>query len=399
MPPASDPPAGAPGPEPSGDSFPPTFGSPRPFRAAPPAAGSSPETPGEGGDDAQTATWQAFPGDGHPGQAAGPEFGAHGYGGAQGYGAPQGFGEQRGYGGPQQGYSAPQAYGAQQGYGGPESSGGQQRYTGPGGFNGNAGDGFPWQSQDHQQAGGGFFGQAPDSYQGPGRAAAGHPGQPSGGYQGPGHPAGAPGQFPGGMPGQPGYPGPAPGGYPGQFPGYPEAQAGAYAAPKPAKDGNTFATASLFTWIVPVAGLVFGVLGFMKSRQDGVGKIRSLIGIGLSVMVAVGAIVLVPSLVKASDPGCQSFKGTALTAYNQTISDLNSQASQSTLTTDMTAAISDIAAAAGQAKSATVRTALDGLLTRLTIVRRDVLKGSVPLKTVQALNNAAGTADSACGTI
>ena len=112
--------------------------------------------------------------------------------------------------------------------------------------------------------------------------------------------------------------------------------------------------------------------------------------------MAAAGVIMAPKLFGPSDPGCKAYTGTALAAYNQTISDLNAQASQAKLTNDMSTAIVDLQTAAAQAQSASVKSALDGLLAEMNTVRTDVGKGSVPTATVGALNTAANAADSAC---
>jgi hypothetical protein len=113
-------------------------------------------------------------------------------------------------------------------------------------------------------------------------------------------------------------------------------------------------------------------------------------------VAAVAGVIVTPKLLGPTDPGCKSYTGTALTAYNTTIDDLNAQASQAKLTTDMNTAIAELQTAAGQAQSASAKTALNGLLTELTAVRTDVQSGSVPSATVSKLNAAATKADNAC---
>jgi maltooligosyltrehalose synthase len=113
-------------------------------------------------------------------------------------------------------------------------------------------------------------------------------------------------------------------------------------------------------------------------------------------VAAVAGVIVTPKLLGPTDPGCKSYTGTALTAYNNTIDDLNVQASQAKLTTDMNTAIAELQTAAGQAQSASAKTALNGLLTELTAVRTDVQSGSVPSATVSQLNAAARKADNAC---
>jgi len=127
------------------------------------------------------------------------------------------------------------------------------------------------------------------------------------------------------------------------------------------------------------------------------GRNRLLVG-GAAVVAAaaVAGVIVVPKLLGPSDPGCKAYTGTALTAYNQAIDDLNAQASQAKLRDDMTTAIGDLQTAEGDAQSALVKSALNQLLTELTTVRGDVQKGSVPAGTVSQLNAAATTADGAC---
>lgn len=114
-------------------------------------------------------------------------------------------------------------------------------------------------------------------------------------------------------------------------------------------------------------------------------------------VVAVGGVIVAPKLLGgSSDPGCKAYSGTAITAYNKTIDDLNAQAKQSVLAADMSASITDLTSAVSQAQSASVKSALNGLLTELKTVQSDVKSGSVPTPTVNALNAASTAADHAC---
>ncbi len=121
-------------------------------------------------------------------------------------------------------------------------------------------------------------------------------------------------------------------------------------------------------------------------------------GAGVLAVVAIGGVVIAPKLLAggSSDPGCKAYSGSALTAYNKTIDDLNAQASQSVLSADMSTASTDLNAAISRAKSDSVKSALNGLLTQLNTVKTDVKSGTVPTTTVNALNAASTTADHAC---
>ena len=120
-------------------------------------------------------------------------------------------------------------------------------------------------------------------------------------------------------------------------------------------------------------------------------------GAGVLAVVAVGGVVIAPRLLGgSSDPGCKSYSGAALTAYNKTIDDLNAQASQTVLSADMSTAITDLTTSISQAQSDSVKTALNGLLTQLKTVQTDVKAGAVPTSTVNSLNAASTAADKAC---
>jgi hypothetical protein len=239
---------------------------------------------------------------------------------------------------------------------------------------------------------------------------AGSPSAPPGGFQSP--PAGSPfpapgfpspprpGEFQGFQP--PGIPGGQPPGIPGgQPPGFGGQQAGGFQptatfpGPQPGQPPFAGAQFGQVPYGGPAAPTASAAMPWYQ--RIGSGKPRLLIGGAVAVIVVVGGVALaVPKLLGPSDPGCALYNGTALTAYNQTINDLNAQASQSQLTNDMASAIADLTTAADQAKSATVKSALDGLRDELSTVRADVQKGSVPAQTVAALNNASRAADNAC---
>jgi hypothetical protein len=128
------------------------------------------------------------------------------------------------------------------------------------------------------------------------------------------------------------------------------------------------------------------------------GRNKALVG-GAAVLsvVAIVGVILTPRLFGGTtDPGCKAYAGTALTAYNKTITDLNAQASTQQLDADMATAITDLTAAAAKTRSPSTASALNGLLTEIKTVRTDVARGSVPAATVGALNAASTTADHAC---
>jgi hypothetical protein len=146
--------------------------------------------------------------------------------------------------------------------------------------------------------------------------------------------------------------------------------------------------------------------GFQPGSRDGTGPAASrgpgnrnkllIIGAGVLAVIAIVAVIVVPKLLGPSDPGCASYSGSALPAYNITIHDINNQAPQATLTKDMTTTISQLNGAIAKAHSASVKSALTGLLAELKTVQSAVGTGSIPITAVNALNSAATAADNAC---
>jgi hypothetical protein len=138
--------------------------------------------------------------------------------------------------------------------------------------------------------------------------------------------------------------------------------------------------------------------GAAQAASRGSGKRNKVIIACASVLalVAIVAIFVVPKLLGPSDPGCSSYSGSALPAYNTTIGDINNQAPQATLSKDMTTTISQLDDAIAKAQSASVKSALNGLLAQLKIVQSAVGSGSIPTSAVNALNAASTAADHAC---
>ncbi len=290
-------------------------------------------------------------------------------------------------------------YATQQGSGYPaQQSGGYPPQPPDNYYREAAGEAYPEAPGRHyRQDQGGHYPEAPGGYYQEQARGGAHSAQPQGDYY-PGQARGAhsaqpPGDY---------YSDQAPGGYPPQAPGrYPSQPPGGYQAEPQPKRGNGFATTSLVFGILPAPlfGIGFGIAGLVRSRSNHQGKIRSWFGIALSLLWVALGIYLVPHIVKLADPGCTSFKGTALDAYNKTINDLNTHASQRTITTDINVAISDINAAEAKSQNATAKSALGALSGQLVTVRADVARGNVPGSVIQTLNTLGDAADTACGTL
>jgi hypothetical protein len=113
-------------------------------------------------------------------------------------------------------------------------------------------------------------------------------------------------------------------------------------------------------------------------------------------VVAIVGVILTPRLLGPTDPGCKTYQGPALTAYNKAIYDLNGSASQARLSADLAAAVGELTQATGDAHGPAVKSALNALLSELKTLKAEVAVGAVPTKTVNALNTASTTADKAC---
>jgi hypothetical protein len=178
------------------------------------------------------------------------------------------------------------------------------------------------------------------------------------------------------------------------------------AIPPQQRRGNGFATAALalgaagVTLITVVPAVVFGVLGLRRATERGSGRVRSWLGIGLSLLWAAAGLYLLPHLTRAADPGCAAYKGPALTAYNRVISDLNGSHAAPKLIADVSRAAGAFEAAADQSRNPATTRALSDLTRDLRTVLGELRSGAVvPAPAMQALNRDAARTDAACGTL
>lgn len=106
-------------------------------------------------------------------------------------------------------------------------------------------------------------------------------------------------------------------GAPGQYPG-----PGGY-GPQP-KQGNGFSVAGVCLCVIPLLGLIFSIIGVVKSKaRGGAGKTLGIVGIVLSILFAVGYGVASASIggSTAADPGCISAEASSRQLVNQMQSD------------------------------------------------------------------------------
>lgn len=196
---------------------------------------------------------------------------------------------------------------------------------------------------------------------------------------------------------------------PGSVPPAPARPAAAPAPPDaagPPRPGpNGYATAALtlgaagFTLITVVPAVVYGILGLRRARSRGAGVLRCWLGIALAAAWAAAWGFLIPHLIQASDPGCTSYEGPALTAYSKVIDDFSGR-SPHIVTGDVTRAITALDTAAARSQSRLTSRDLSHLAAQLRIVRTDIQAGqAVPDSVLNALNRAASDTDSDCGTV
>jgi len=181
---------------------------------------------------------------------------------------------------------------------------------------------------------------------------------------------------------------------------------------------NGLATACLVagiagvTLVTIVPALVCGVLGLRRAgrRGPGAGQVRCWAGIGFAVIWAAAGLYLLPHLVRAADPGCAAYKGTALAAYHRVIADFggvggNGGAAGAIsggggITRDMSRAVTRLDQAAARSHSPVTARDLSRLARQLQAVLTEIRDGTVvPATALTALNADAARADAACGTL
>ncbi len=181
----------------------------------------------------------------------------------------------------------------------------------------------------------------------------------------------------------------------------------AQAAAAPAgRRGNSLATAALACGIlggavltIP-AGFILGVLGLRRAGQTGRGRVRSWLAIALTLAWAGAVGYLLPHLIRATDPGCEAYKETALTSYNRVVADVNNGVGPQALSRDLAAAVRQTGRAAQDSRNPATARSLAALSSGLRTMLTDIRSGTqVPRHVLLTLNQDTDTADGACGTV
>ena len=177
----------------------------------------------------------------------------------------------------------------------------------------------------------------------------------------------------------------------GQPPQYPASGGPGWQYPGgvPVKQGNGFAVAGVCLSILPLLGLIFSIIGLVKSgARGGAGKVLSIIGIVLSLVFAGVGFAISSSISgsTAADPGCIAAESNSralmskMTADDNSITkDTNNQTAEKAdlakLDRDLQAFETDLNSAAAKATHPSVKAKvgkmssdLNGMLTALKAV-------------------------------
>ena len=178
---------------------------------------------------------------------------------------------------------------------------------------------------------------------------------------------------------------------------------------RPRWGGNRYATTALVTGVLGAAlitipvSLVSGVLGLLRARRGGPGapgKLRSWLGIGFALGWAAVAGFLVPHLVRAADPGCVTYKGPALVAYQKVIDDFRDGSDDAITARDLGTAIHELDGAAAESQNQAASRSFAEVSAQLQTVLSSVqARTPVPRAVLQTLNHDSALADEACGTV
>jgi hypothetical protein len=165
----------------------------------------------------------------------------------------------------------------------------------------------------------------------------------------------------------PQYPGPQ---YPGQVPGYP-------VAPEPPKRTNGFAIAALILGIISLfpLGLIFGIIGLVKSKTYRSGKVMSWIAIVLSVLWIIPYAAVTPRILKATDPGCIN----VVTNVNNLLTKMSGDAGDSTAgLNDLKALVTELKTDAGKSHNADAKNAMTTMANDVQSIIDQVSAGTMP---------------------
>jgi hypothetical protein len=168
--------------------------------------------------------------------------------------------------------------------------------------------------------------------------------------------------------------------------------------------GNGLAVAALVAGIVGilvVPGVVLGVLGLRRARVTGIGLVQSSLGIALSLVWAVGIIIVVslpgqkPS---SADPGCTAYQDGGRAAAARVSAALSAGGPAGPLRAELRQTADIVNSAAARAQGLTVRSALSGMTGDLQAALGEVTAGRPVSQALKAsLSSDTAAAARMCG--
>jgi hypothetical protein len=181
--------------------------------------------------------------------------------------------------------------------------------------------------------------------------------------------------------------------YPGQGPG-------GFLPPEPPKRTNGFAIAGLITGILPTPlfGLIFSIIGLVKSKSYRSGKAMAWIGIVLSVLWIIASVgigvALAPRIAKAADPGCVAVESNIASLNTKISADAgNTEAFK----TDLQTMIADLQDGAAKTHSDTARAAMNAMAADVQQVLNALNGNGTANDALGRLESDGNAIDSACG--
>ncbi|MFE0464114.1 hypothetical protein ACFW1A_33150 [Kitasatospora sp. NPDC058965] len=190
-------------------------------------------------------------------------------------------------------------------------------------------------------------------------------------------------------------------GAPQQGYGVPPQQPYGYPAPQPT-GSNGFAIAGLIlAFLFFPLGLIFSIIGLVKSKSAGKGKVPAIIGLIVSLLATAGTIagiaLAVSTVSKALDSGCVSATSTVTTYSDKMSADAGSP---DALKADFKNATDELNAAAAKAGNAAAKSAISALAGDYQQLYTDVSTGTAPSADLQSkLETDGQKVDTACGHI
>jgi hypothetical protein len=139
------------------------------------------------------------------------------------------------------------------------------------------------------------------------------------------------------------------------------------------KQSNGFAVAGFILSLLPLLGIIFSILGLVRSgKVAGKGRVLSIVGLALSIVFAVGYSLLIADVAKSAtalDPGCTTAETQIRTLNTHLQAD---SGNLSSLMNDLTSMQQTLQDSANQAVHANVKTQLQAASTDLQATIADL---------------------------